>query len=79
METEFEPLPDGSGTDETAANSSKTEAEVLYDMAEATNNKIDNCVTKLGYLVEMVDKLVAASDSATPPTTPTTDGSTRAG
>ena len=78
METQFESLPDPTNDPEAAASASKTEAEVLFDMIQATDKKIDDCVTKLAYIVDAVDKIArSASDAPANPATPNTEGSTR--
>ena len=82
MESQFVPLPENT-SDDSAAGGSKTDAEVLYDFAEDNQRKmvemgtdVDECKTKLTYLVQAIDKIFKKldQDERTPddPTEPTT-------
>ena len=72
MEATFEALPDA--TNEDNAGSSKTDAEILYDMVESGNNKLEALTTKIEYIIDKVDKLaeIAGRDTSDSPSTPMT-------
>ena len=92
MEALFEDLPEGTNESSGTSNS-KTDAEVLYDLIEATNNNVTNgdtnmkvneladkvnaIDTKLAYIVNAIDQALG-KQSQQPTASPATTGSNAA-
>ena len=74
METQFEALPDAT-EDTVQAGSSKTDAEVLYDMITDTNktigllqDKLEGFDAKLAHIVDLVEKNATSVEPGETPT-----------
>ena len=82
MEEQFIPLPEATPEPDSGGASSKTDAEILYDMIDVLNKKADEnatkleeALTKLTYIVNLVEKL--SSNAGTPNTPSTSVGGKR--
>ena len=84
METQFDPLPEAAA-EESGASSSKTDAEILYDLIGALDKKVDELSTKLEdanvklvHIVGAVDRLMSAESEIGSPETSSASGKRRA-